>query len=168
MVSFRLRGKRIIGILAACLVLVLGVVGVRALTGSDAIAAEAAAKPPSVKAKTNEERLAFINAYGWEVEEEPLEVTEVIIPKEFDSVYEEYNSIQKKLGFDLSKHAGKRARRYTYIVTNYPGQNEDIRLNLLVRSNKIIGGDVCSLLENGFLHGFNMPAEVQTDTGAGI
>ncbi len=35
----------------------------------------------------------------------------------------------------------------------------DNALNLLVRSNKVIGGDVCSLQEKGFLHNFVLPED---------
>lgn len=105
-------------------------------------------------AKTNEQRLAFIEAYGWEAESEPAEIMEIIIPKEFDEVYSEYNSLQKMQGFDLSSYSGKRAKRYSYAVVNYPGQTENVRINLIVHNNKIIGGDVCSLDSDGFMHGF--------------
>ena len=47
------------------------------------------------KADTAEERLSFLSQFGWEVEEEPAEVKEVVIPEEFDDVYNQYNVIQK-------------------------------------------------------------------------
>lgn len=105
-------------------------------------------------AKTNEQRMEFIGSFGWEVAAEPVEVMEVIIPKEFDEVYQEYNSIQKHQGCDLAGYAGKRCKRYSYEVINYPGQPENVRINLLVLNNKIIGGDVCSVEAGGFMHGF--------------
>ena len=105
-------------------------------------------------AKTNEQRVAFLAAFGWEVEADPDEVVDVKIPKEFDEVYESYNAVQQTQGCDLKKYAGKRCKRYTYVVTNYPGQADNVRANLLVAGGKIIGGDVCSLELNGFMHGF--------------
>lgn len=110
----------------------------------------------TLAAKTNEQRIAFIETFGWEAEAEPAEVMEVIIPKEFDDLYKEYNSIQKMQGCDLSGYAGKRCKRYSYSILNYPGQKENVRVNLLVSNNKIIGGDVCSLEPGGFMHGFSI------------
>jgi hypothetical protein len=63
--------------------------------------------------------------------------------------------MQKKQGYDLGKFAGKRVKRFSYVITNYPGDVKNIRINLLVRDNKIIGGDVCLMEPNGFMHGFN-------------
>lgn len=64
----------------------------------------------SLKASTAEERIAFLSQYGWSVEEEPLEVKEIIIPAEFDDVYEKYNAIQKEQGFDLMSYCSKRVK----------------------------------------------------------
>jgi len=163
MLSFRLsRGRVLLGALAVVLVLSLGYMGVRmfASDGTVETAASQAAgeksKPRKVVVKTNEQRLAFAASFGYQVQEEPAEILEVIIPKEFDEVYTEYNSLQKKQGYDLEKFAGKRCRRYSYIVTNYPQAEGEIRLNILVYSNKVIGGDVCSLEAGGFMHGFRL------------
>ncbi len=117
---------------------------------------EKKAKVDSKKAaaKTNEQRLAFIESFGWEVQAEPVEVMEVIIPKEFDEVYTDYNAIQKMQGCDLSNFAGKRCKRYSYEIVNYPNQPENVRINILVINNKIVGGDVASIDAGGFMHGF--------------
>ena len=108
-------------------------------------------------AETHSERMSFISQYGWQVEEEPVEVKEVIIPDEFDDVYTAYNEIQRSQGFDLSQFAGKRAKRWTYTVKNYEGyENEEcININLLVIDGEVIGGDVCSVELDGFMHGFS-------------
>ena len=113
----------------------------------------------SIKASTHEERMAFISQYGWEVDEEPVEVQEVIIPSEFDDTYTAYNEIQKDQGFDLSVYAGMRAKRWTYKIKNYAGyENKDcIRVNILVYDGLVIGGDVCSIELDGFMHTFQMP-----------
>ena len=107
-------------------------------------------------AKTNDARLEFIRSFGWEVDVEPAEVVEVIIPKEFDDVYKEYNSMQKLQGLNLESYAGKRCKRYSYNITNHPRQGENVRCNLLMSGNKIVGGDVCSIEPGGFMHGLNM------------
>ena len=92
-------------------------------------------------------------------DEEPVEVCEVIIPAEFDETYTKYNEIQKGQGFDLSAYAGMRVKRWTYSVKNYTGyENQNcIRINMLVYEGLVIGGDVCSIELNGFMHGFSMP-----------
>ncbi len=119
---------------------------------------EAAKKSAAVlTARSNEERITYLKTYGWEVGSEPLEISEVAIPVEFGKVYQEYNKIQKKQGFDLSDYAGRKVRRYTYEVTNYPDYPEDIRANLLVCEGVIIGGDICSIRLDGFMHGFARP-----------
>ncbi|MDL2234142.1 DUF4830 domain-containing protein [Ruminococcaceae bacterium OttesenSCG-928-L11] len=156
----------LIGGAALLLVLVLGITGIgRVWKGSDSVAAEAAAGTAAVKVsemkkasgKTNDDRLKFIRAFGWEVEEEPAEIMEVIIPEEFDDVYTQYNAIQKKQGCDLEQYQGKRCKRYAYVITNYPGTEEAVQLTLLVCKNKVIGGDISSVNPDGFIHGFEMP-----------
>lgn len=113
----------------------------------------------SIKAATHSERMAFLSQYGWEIDEEPVEVQEVIIPSEFDDTYNAYNEIQKDQGFDLTVYAGMRAKRWTYIIKNYSGyENKDcIRVNVLVYDGLVIGGDVCSIELDGFMHGFQKP-----------
>ena len=136
-VSFRVTKKQVA---AAAAVFVLALAG--------GIWAQAALS------ETNEQRISFLETFGWEVEGEEDEIVEVKIPQEFDDVFEKYNEIQKQQGCDLSKYAGKRCKRYTYVIENYPGQAEGVRANILVYKNKVIGGDVCSVELDGFMHGF--------------
>ncbi|MDR1464366.1 MAG: DUF4830 domain-containing protein [Oscillospiraceae bacterium] len=113
------------------------------------------------------ERLAFLSQFGWQVSEDPIEVTEVIIPAEFDKTYQKYNEIQKAQSLDLRKYSGKRVKRWTYEVKNYPGyENKSgiVQANLLIYEGSVIGGDICSLELNGFLHGFDFPAYLQPST----
>ena len=113
----------------------------------------------SLNAETNEERLQFISQFGWDVDTEPVEVREVIIPTEFDDTYTNYNKIQKEQGFDLLQHTGERAKRWSYTVKNYKGYENKkcIMANILVLDGKIIGGDICSVELDGFMHGFSAP-----------
>ena len=108
-------------------------------------------------AETADDRLKFISDLGWIVDEDPVEVRQIAIPQEFDDVYSNYNEIQLSQGYDLTKYAGRSAKRWTYIIRNYPdvSENEDyVRINLIVCDGKIIGGDVCSIKLDGFMHGF--------------
>jgi len=160
MLSFRLKKRRIL--IAAALVLMLGfaVMGGVTFFGDQTVAADAGVteqpERPS-RVRTNDQRLEYIASFGWIVEPEPVEIMEVIIPTIFDELYEEYNALQTPLGYDLSRHMGRRTKRYTYVVTNYPGIDQDVRLNLLVRDNRVIGGDVYSLGDNAFMHGLALP-----------
>lgn len=116
----------------------------------------------SLSAVSENEILLFISNYGWQVDEEPIDVRDVVIPESFDEVYNNYNKIQSEQGFNLEKYAGQKVKRWTYIIRNYPGTtpNDDfIRINILVSDGVVIGGDVCSVKLDGFMHGFYLPTE---------
>lgn len=106
-------------------------------------------------ASTNEERMHFISQTGYTVESDPVSVSEIQIPDNFDEVYTQYNELQKTDGFDLSSYKGCTVKKWTYLVTNYPEHenSDDVRLTLLVYKDKVIGGDVCSVELDGFMHG---------------
>jgi hypothetical protein len=104
--------------------------------------------------KSNDDRIAFLTSFGWEVGYEAVEIEEVTIPEEFDDVYKQYNELQKGQGLDLSKYKGKDVKRYTYLVSNHPSGETEVHANLLIYKNKIIGGDICSAKYGGFMHGF--------------
>lgn len=108
-------------------------------------------------AETDKERLEFISQFGWLVEEEAYCVKEVVIPEEGDDTYNAYNDLQRSQGFDLNEYAGVRAKCWTYIIKNYEGyeNQECIHINLLVYDGMVIGGDVCSVELDGFMHGFS-------------
>jgi len=102
----------------------------------------------------------YLRSYGWEVEKEAEAIEEIVIPEEFSEVFQKYNELQKEQGFDLEKQKGQRVKRYTYIVTNYPGEPDYVRANLFICKEKVVAGDICSLkVEDGFLHGLEAPTE---------
>lgn len=111
------------------------------------------------KIKTAEDRIEFLRQFGWEVDAVPTEEAEVTIPAEFDKVYQSYNELQKKQGFDLTKYLKKDVMRYTYKITNYPDYDGEVYVNILVYKKKVIGGDVCSADVNGFIHGLDRSIE---------
>ncbi|GAA6397541.1 DUF4830 domain-containing protein [Solibaculum mannosilyticum] len=154
-VSIKRNFRRIAGF-AAVAVGVAILLGVLLFSGGNT-AASAAAGTQNFSAANAQERIQFIAQYGWEVEEDPVEVAEVAIPAQFNEVYETYNAIQKKQGFDLSRYQGKRVKRWCYQITNYPGYDGEVRVNLLVCDNKVVGGDVSSVALDGFMHGFTLP-----------
>jgi len=120
------------------------------------VEAAAAVNPKGIK--TNEDRLEFLQEYGWQPKPEALAVEELLIPKEFDSSYDDYLALQSAQGFDLTKYAGKRVKRYTYEITNHPSGETGVQANLLVYKNAVVGGEVLSAQPDGFLHGLTMPA----------
>ncbi|MCL2096739.1 MAG: DUF4830 domain-containing protein [Oscillospiraceae bacterium] len=105
--------------------------------------------------KVNEERIEFLRQFGWEVSPEPVEAVEILIPKEFDSVYKKYNDVQKAQSLNLEKYRNKAVKRYTYEITDYPNHTGTVYANILVYKDRVIGGDICSAEINGFMHGFD-------------
>jgi hypothetical protein len=153
---------RIIALLAVVLVAIAALLLLtqrhRATAGNESV---------RLAAGTAQERLAFLSQFGWEIGDDPIEVAEVIIPAQFDETYGKYNDIQKAQSMDLSKYSGKRVKRWTYEVKNYPGYESKtgvVQANLLIDKGIVIGGDVCSLELGGFLHGFAMPQQRAIET----
>lgn len=118
----------------------------------------------SYKAENAAERAAFLSQFGWKISEDPAEISEVIIPADFDAGYLEYAEMNKAQGLDLEPYKGMRAKRWTYDILNYPGlENQDgVQANLLIFEGRVIGGDICSLDLGGFMHGFDFPSVPQT------
>lgn len=165
MMLLSVRISRKVRVSAGLLVLLLAVI----MTGRAVVSLFPQDQPASAEikkqaGKTEEQRQEFAAGLGWQISAEPVEVEEVVVPKEFDEVYEKYNQIQLDQGLGLQRLRGKRMKRYSYEVLNYPGQSENVRLNLLVYNGKIVGGDVCSMELDGFMHGLMMPA---AGTGSG-
>ena len=92
--------------------------------------------------RSNEGRIAYLNELGWQVSETPVITEELLIPESFAENYTEYLALQKQQGFDLSKYAGKRIKRYTYDITNYSDSQIGVQAAILVYKNKIIGGQL--------------------------
>lgn len=122
--------------------------------------------------KTNDDRVGFLNSFGYKVNTEPSEIVEVVVPESFDSVYESYNELQRAQGLNLKKYSGKKLTRYTYELVDYDNSKRTVYANLLVYKNKIVGGDICSLEGEGFIHGFTRPEQtkdsITKDNGATV
>lgn len=119
--------------------------------------ASASALPSPKGVKSNQDRVDYLSAYGWQVSEDPIATQELLIPEDMDESYREYLTLQNGQGFDLQKYAGKRVKRYTYEVFNYPTGEAGVQANLLIYKNTVIGGEVLSPQLDGFLHGLAMP-----------
>ena len=118
-------------------------------------AANAAPDPKGVR--SNADRVEYLSSYGWQVTEEPVSTQELLIPEEMDDSYTEYLALQRQQGFDLASLAGKRVKRYTYEILNYPSGESGVQVNLLIHKNTVVGGEVLSPQMDGFLHGLAMP-----------
>ena len=141
-------------VLAAILIAVILIAG--AVGRSNASKAKETASLSAV-VKNNEQRVNFLNSLGWEVDKNPLEEQKVVIPREFSSVYKNYNEIQKAQGFDLQRYGGIEAQRYTYKVHNYPGASSNVVADIIVYKNQIIAGDIQSNAFDGFMVGLKYP-----------
>lgn len=117
----------------------------------------AAAAPSPKGVRSNQDRVEYLASYGWTVSEEPVATQELVIPEEMDESYDEYLALQGAQGFRLDKYAGKRVKRYTYEITNYPTGETGVQVNLLICKNTVVGGEVLSPQPDGFLHGLAMP-----------
>jgi hypothetical protein len=141
---------RRIFVISAILVVLLIVLDMTDL-GQDALTVSVTLEEDSDTARCN-----FLSEYGWQVTTVPKEVQEIIIPSQFNAVYEQYNDLQQSQGFDLRGYQGKTVKRYTYIIHNYPQNVGEVHANVLTYDGKVIGGDICTLNLDGFMHGFSM------------
>ena len=112
------------------------------------------------KIRSNSDRVKFLEQFGWKVERSPEKETVVRIPKNFDEIMTSYNELQKKVGLDLEKYAGKEAVRYTYKVTNYPEYEGEVFANIIICKNAVIAGDVCSADVDGFIRDLTFPGGI--------
>ena len=142
-ITAKVRKGRIVAVAAAAAVVCGVLVAAAGLLGGRGAAASAAVSPKGVR--TNEDRIAYLESYGWSVSSDPIAVEELIIPEQFDETYSQYLELQASQGFDLTDYCGKRVKRY-------------IQAGLLVYKSTVIGGDVLSAQLGGFIHGLEMPA----------
>ncbi len=115
------------------------------------------AEPATSAVSGNDDRVKFLQSYGWEVVTSPVQTGQVRIPAESDEVFERYNALQKSMGYDLSEFAGKTVMRYVYTVKNYPGSVEPVYATILICNNRVIGGDVTDTAADGVIRGFERP-----------
>ncbi len=91
----------------------------------------------SLVAETEQEQCDFLAQLGYEADKE-IDSRNVLIPSEFNSAYEEYNILQKKIGLDLSRFKGKTAREIKIELKN----TDKEYAVLLVYDGKVIGGHI--------------------------
>lgn len=167
--------KRKLALGAAALAAILLAVGAAAGLAGDVAAlgtrgetaagsAEQSAEMTSTLALTNEQRMAYLRACGWEVDASSGTIREVIIPEEFDEAYQTYADLQARQGFDLERLKGKRVKQVTYAVTNYP-DGEEVIAELLIYRGHVVAGDISSLkTDGGFTRGLMDHPSSETDS----
>lgn len=158
-VSLKANKKRIIAFLIFVVVVVGACIFLRNGKGGEE-------KNREVAGGTNEERVAFLESFGWQVDTEPAETREVMIPAQFNDVYTTYNVMQKAQGYDLKPYAGETCTQYKYKINNYPNEPE-VYATLLVRGELIIGGDIACSEVDGFMHGFAKDSARYGETAGG-
>lgn len=146
MMTIKWNKKTAILIIAlAALVLIALVIG---------ISRGSAAPDPSLGIQLNscERRVAYLAAYGWQAAPDSEKAQDIVIPREFNAIYQKYNELQLAQGFDLSDYCGMDARLFTYTVTNHPC-GEEVIAQLILFADQVIGGDIHSTALEGFMHG---------------
>lgn len=93
----------------------------------------------------------YIASFGVETDSSTCVIDEVIVPTEFNDVYESYNDIQKEQGFDLKKYKGLTLSRYTLEVTNYTDKNISVFAEVLTYRGEVVAADIYSTSVNGFI-----------------
>ena len=103
------------------------------------------------RVSTEEDRVEFLQSCGWEVDPATEKQQLIHIPEQFTAVYENYNDLQLRQGYDLTEYAGRDCTLHSYTVLNYPDDSQTVIADLYVYKNRIIGGDVHSTSLNGFM-----------------
>ena len=137
------------GIVLAALILLLGQRG----------GAESSERPCL---SNNEERVAYLQELGWEIDPEPLTTLQFLLPPKLSGDYITYNDLQKTQGFDLETCCGKQVTRYTYNVTNYPQRPDGVQLNLYVCEELPVAGDVVCTGADGFQDTLLFPRQTES------
>jgi len=143
-VTAKLNRKRALAIVLVIAVLIAGII---------VLAGHRTQRSEGIQAETAGDIVAYLEAMGWQIAPEPIEVLEILIPKEFNGAYEAYNALQLEAGFDLTAYKGRPATRHTYKVLNYPDQPDGVVADVLVSDGRIIGGNIQSVYLDGFIHG---------------
>ena len=109
------------------------------------------ARTKNIDGSTNTLRTDYLKSIGISAESDGVRSKNIIIPENFDNVYSEYNSLQKKSGFDLAPFKGMDATVYTYPLSG----DESKEIHLIVCDGNIIGGDIASISIDGEMKPLN-------------
>ena len=106
-----------------------------------------------ISGKNDYERIAFIESFGWDAGNVPVEIEEIRIPVEFAEASEQYNALQRAQGFDLRKYRAHIAKKYTYEIRNSDGSSPAVPIcaNLIIIDGNIVGADISSMQAGGLV-----------------
>lgn len=90
----------------------------------------------SLVAETVGGECGFLKQFGLSPVADSRESESVVIPEKFNSTYEDYNSLQTRIGLDLSRFKGKVAEKITYELEN----SDEKYAVILVYKGRVIGG----------------------------
>ncbi len=138
---------------AAVAVLALLLIAVILLVSLRSIGAASTKKPEPSGITDAAGAARYLAGLGWQVEPQPLEVKDLVIPRSFSGVYADYAALQAKQGYPLAEYGGMEARRYSFRVLNHPSGEENIVADLVVCGQTVIAGDIQSTALDGFMTG---------------
>lgn len=148
----KLDRKKAVAFVVALALLLVGIILLVSLhDGGKAKKHEGVTVPLTVS--NAEEAVTYLNSLGWQVDSEPLETKELVIPRSFTGVYADYAELQAAQGYPIAEYGGMRATRYTFRVKNYPSGEDNIVADLVVCGQTVIAGDIQSTASDGFMVG---------------
>jgi hypothetical protein len=109
--------------------------------------------------RTNEDRIAYLASLGWDCDSECVVEKNIVIPREFNEVYTQYNELQLAQGFDLTDYRGMEVTLYAYRVKNLSDNTETVYAQLIICGSEVIGGDVHSTSADGYMLPLKKTAE---------
>ena len=115
--------------------------------------------PEIITAATAEERVAYLEGFGWQVNSQPIETLDLQLPERLENEWETYAKLQKGQNLPFSDFAGQAVKRYTYTVTNYPERPTGVQANLYLCEGRPVAGDICCPGADGFQEALIRPAE---------
>ena len=104
----------------------------------------------TIKGEDTDMRQNYLTLLGYDLDEGSEEKTLITIPDDFGTTYSDYNKKQTSAGFNLSKFKGYDATVYTYSLSGFENCN-GVWANLIVIDGKIVGGDISSIENGGFI-----------------
>lgn len=89
----------------------------------------------STRADSTKAQVKFLSQFGISVDKNTKKTDAVTIPKSFNEVYEDYNSLQIEAGLDLKPFRGEKVSRVVYRINKKEGY-----ATLLIFRGRVIGG----------------------------
>lgn len=151
--NFKVKPSKKLAVIFAIASLVIGIICIICMTAVHNKASDTATCDEigtySLTAENTSEQCYFLEQFGLVSDPESIQSREIIIPAEFNTVYEEYNNIQKMIGLDLSRYKGKTVQEVRFEL-----KNSEIKYAvLLIYDEKVIGAH----LTNGEYGQSNLP-----------